>query len=318
MTASANDVLPYYPNRHPKDASHIKLSYVTHFYCNQKDINSVISLLREYETYDPRLLDIMEFIIVDDGSPIEYEIPKFDLNLRWLKINEDIPWNQAGARNLGMTYARSDKVLITDLDHLFYEDTLWYMANHKPLGRKFYKIYRDFVGYCAEERVYKGPLNLFYILSGKKKTIYKGHTNTFFISRARYMRLFGYDEEFAGHYGSEDFRFVKFQKAHGSIQGYLPIKYLCKERSSKKGDQQFVDRDLSYHSLDRDLSYNTPVDARKKRENREFGAEYGHSRIFLNFTWKILYENMRKNIPQPEQKRWWYYLWYVRWIFGYR
>lgn len=113
------------------DASFISLSYVTHFYCNQENIDSVCNLLRIYETYSPELLDKVEFVIVDDGSPIAYEVPKFNLNLRWLKINEDIRWNQSGARNLGFTYARSDKVLVTDLDHIFYENTLSHLANNK-------------------------------------------------------------------------------------------------------------------------------------------------------------------------------------------
>ena len=114
-----------------RDYSHIKLSYVTHFYCDQNDINSVLNLLNAYAKYDPELLDIMEFVIIDDGSPLKYEIPDFNLNLRWIKINEDIKWNQSGARNLGVLSAKSDKLIITDLDHIFYEDTLKFMANYK-------------------------------------------------------------------------------------------------------------------------------------------------------------------------------------------
>lgn len=30
----------------------------------------------------------------------------------------------SGARNLGALSAKSDKLIITDLDHIFYEDTL--------------------------------------------------------------------------------------------------------------------------------------------------------------------------------------------------
>ena len=89
------------------DFSHIRLSYITHFYCDQNNIDSVVSLLREYETFAPDLLDCVEFVIVDDGSPVSYEIPRFNLNLRWIKINENIAWNQAGARNLGALYAHS-------------------------------------------------------------------------------------------------------------------------------------------------------------------------------------------------------------------
>ncbi|WP_148417379.1 glycosyltransferase family A protein [Helicobacter pullorum] len=272
--------------RHFQDCSHIKLTYVTHFYCDQDNIDSVISLLREYESYDPNLLDIVMFVIVDDGSPIAYEIPKFNLNLRWIKINENIPWNQSGARNLGVTYAKSDNIVMTDLDHKIYENTLWYMANHKPCGRNFYKIK--------------------YVDSNK------GHSNTFFMSRARFMRFFGYDEEFSGHYGAEDFRFVKFHKAHGSRQMYLPDKYRV-ERNRKE-----INRETSYHSLVRDLTHCTPVDLRKKLENRYFGNEQGHSRIFLNFTWRFLSEQRRNNIPQPKPKKWWYYLWYWRWLVGYK
>ncbi|QPI07157.1 glycosyltransferase [Campylobacter concisus] len=102
-----------------------------HFYCDQNDINSVINLLNAYVKYDPELLDIMEFVIIDDGSPLKYKIPDFNLNLRCIKINEDIKWNQSGARNLGVLSAKSDKLIITDLDHIFYEDTLKFMANYK-------------------------------------------------------------------------------------------------------------------------------------------------------------------------------------------
>ena len=44
-----------------------------HFYCDQNDINSVINLLNAYVKYDPELLDIMEFVIIDDGSPLKYK-----------------------------------------------------------------------------------------------------------------------------------------------------------------------------------------------------------------------------------------------------
>lgn len=46
-----------------RDYSHIKLSYVTHFYCDQNDINSVLNLLKTYEKYDHDLLD--ELIIIE-------------------------------------------------------------------------------------------------------------------------------------------------------------------------------------------------------------------------------------------------------------
>ncbi|UUE36205.1 glycosyltransferase [Pectobacterium aroidearum] len=284
--------------RHPLDKQHIKLSYITHFYCNQNDPQSVFSLLREYEKLPLDIREVVEFVIVDDGSPIEYETGKYQLNITWLRIKEDIRWNQAGARNLGVTYAKSDKIIVLDLDQELPENTFRYLINHKNPGRNFYKIYHE----CREDG---------FVDRGKRYNIgdrYHGHSNTFFMSRARFMRFWGYDEEFAGNYGSEDFRFVKFHKYHGSKQRYLPKNIRCFERN--------VDRKKSYHSLNRDLTANTPVDLRKKQECSLFGAEYGHSRIFLNYTWEIKYQN--NLIPQtlPPERKWWRPLWWFRYLFS--
>ncbi len=284
--------------RHPLDKQHIKLTYVTHFYCNQNNMDSVFSLLRLYEKLPEAIRTAVEFVIVDDGSPIEYDVGVFDLNITWLRINQDIPWNQAGARNLGVTYAKSDKIFITDLDHELPESTFNYLINCRNPGRNFYKIYRE----SRENGVIK---------RGKVCNIgdmYYGHPNTFFMSRARFMRFFGYDEEFAGNYGSEDFRFVKYQKYQGSRQHYLPKRIRCFERE--------VDREESYHTLRRDLSENTPIDKRKRQECDLFGYEYGQSRIFLNFTWEIKYRNNLIPAALPPLNKWWRPLWWFRYLCG--
>ncbi len=284
--------------RHPLDKQHIKLTYITHFYCNQNNMDSVFSLLRQYEQLPEDIRTVVEFVIVDDGSPIEYDVGVFDLNITWLRINEDIPWNQAGARNLGVTYAKSDKIFITDLDHELPESTFRYLINCRNPGRNFYKIYRE----SRENGVKK---------RGKVCNVgdrYYGHPNTFFMSRARFMRFFGYDEEFAGNYGSEDFRFVKYQKYQGSRQHYLPKNIRCFERN--------VDREESYHTLHRDLSANTPIDKRKKQECSLFGYEYGQSRIFLNFTWEIKYRNNVMPATLPPLNTWWRPLWWFRYLCG--
>ena len=188
-------------------------------------------------------------------------IPEFDLNLIWLKITDNIPWNQSGARNLGVVHAKSDKVLITDLDHEFLEETLRHMVNKKECGRNCYRISRI----------------------GK---ITKRHPNIFLMSRSRYLRFYGYDEEFAGHYGAEDYRFVKIQKYYGTRMVNLSKKYRCIDRKD-------IDRNKSYHSLKRDLTHNTPIDARKKREILTYGPDAGHSRMFLNYSWKVVKNHSR-------------------------
>lgn len=84
----------------------------------------------------------IQFIIVDDCSPVKYEIENYNLNITWLRITDDIPWNQGGARNLGVTHAKSDKIIITDLDHILPEETLKHLVKKSNPGRDFFKIYR--------------------------------------------------------------------------------------------------------------------------------------------------------------------------------
>ena len=268
------------------DRSHIRLSYVTHFYLNQQSADSVMDLLRRYERYDADLLDRICFVLVDDGSPLAYEIPRLNLNFIWLKITDNIPWNQAGARNLGVVYAPSDKVLITDLDHEFPERTLRYMARKGECGRHFYRVFRWGV-----------------------KT--RPHPNVFLISRARFLRFYGYDEEFAGHYGAEDYRFVKLQKYYGTRFIKMNRKYRCFERND-------IDRTAAYHSLVRDLTHNTPIDARKKAEVLRYGPDAGHSRMFLNFKWTVREEHYRQGDVRRKRRPLWKHLWYWRWLFGYK
>jgi hypothetical protein len=270
------------------DWSHISLSYVVPVYFNQRGPDAVFSLLRRYEKYSAHILDRVHFVVVDDGSPVNYEMQDLNLNITWLKINEDIPWNQPGARNLGAVYAKSDNILLTDLDFEYPEETLGALAASGPCGRNFYKI-----------RI-KDPD------SGR---IGKGHANNFFMSRARFLRHFGYDEEFCGHHGADDFRFVKYHKAQGSRQLNLNSRYFCYRRNSHK-------KQKDYHSLKRDMSFNTPVDSRKKFEMETYGHEAGHSRTFLNFTWKKIYEKRRDMEIHRIEDRMWKKLWYWRWLFG--
>lgn len=279
-------------SRNSIDYSHIRLTYITHFYCNDKNINCVIDMLRFYETFCPKTLDVVMFVIVDDGSPISYEIPKFNLNLRWIRINEDIPWNMAGARNLGVTYALSDNIFINDVDFYLLPDTLEYMAHHKPCGRMIYKVGLDINGKWA-----------------------RGHCNAWFMSRARFMRFFGVDEEFSGNWGREDDMFAKLHKWSGSRLKYIPKKYRAIRTIVSNNEMDTS----SYHTLKRSRdTQNFLLHKLKKQEIKTYGAEYGYSKLFLhNFTWKFLSEQRRDSRPTPKPNQWWWYLWYWRWLVGY-
>jgi glycosyltransferase involved in cell wall biosynthesis len=265
---------------------HIKLSYITHFYCNQQNISSVYSLLEKYAGYPADILDHVHFVIVDDGSPITYETPQLNLNITWVRICDNIPWNQSGARNVGALYAKSDNIIMLDLDHEIPAEAMRQLVKRPSCGKRLYKMYRE---------------------SSDGTTVYSGHPNLFFMSRGRFFELFGYDEEFSGNYGAEDFRFVKYHKACGTLQTYLPKRIRCRERTD-------IDRSRSYHSLSRDLSFNTPVDSRKKMEIANYGHGAGHSRMFLGFNWEIFAEHCRTPVPKQALDRCWKYFAIVRQI----
>ncbi len=268
---------------HPLDKQHIRLTYVLHFYFNQATNSALIERLRTYEKYAPNLLDRIQFVVVDDGSPFKFEIPDFKLNITWLRITDDIPWNLGGARNLGVVYAKSDKILLTDLDHEFPEHTLEYALRARNTGRRMYRVYRK---------------------SLKTGEFCKlAHANSFLMSRAHFLRLYGYDEEFCGEYGYFGGWLTQFHRYHGSWVRKLPRKYFC-----IKDDVAEKDSD---HDLERDKAANQLVYLRKRNEVSYWGAEAGHSRLFLNFRWDAVKEQNRdSHVPRPVnrawQRRWWF------------
>jgi hypothetical protein len=248
--------------------SHIELSYVTTFYFNQTDASSLLELLRRYASYAGDILDRLQFLLIDDGSPIPVRLPAdLDLNVLFLRIAGDVPWNHAAARNLGAVYARSDKLLLTDVDHEFPEDTLRRIMGLGALRRTMYMFRR------LDER-------------GAPS---KRHANTFLVSRGRYLELFGYDEEFCGHYGLEDDLFRRWHRHHGTRIRFLPGGHV-KLRP--------VDREASYHSLPRERGHNAEVLRHKRRLWEDLGPGAAYSRIFLRAPFEVV-ADLRRTAPRP-------------------
>lgn len=127
-------------------------------------------------------------IVVDDGSP---EISASDLlrdedilrkmDIQVYRVKPDIPWNQDGARNLGMKQCSTDWALLTDMDHVLHEDQVEALLKFQPSHGSYYL-----------------PRRL--ITDG---TEIHPHPNTFLFNRCDFWDMGGYDEDFAGHYGSD-------------------------------------------------------------------------------------------------------------------
>jgi hypothetical protein len=270
------------------DKQHIKLTYITTCYFDKNSNDSIISLLKNYETYSPDLLDRIQFVIVDDGSPLQFEIPDFNLNIIWLRITENIPWNLGGARNLGAVYAKSDTILLTDLRCDFPEVTLTRVAKMQNLGRKLYRFYR-----YSEKAKRILPLT---------------HANSFLMSRGHFFRFYGYDEEFCGNYGFFGGWLTRFHRYHGSWLFKMPRKYHYFRHD--------MDAPVRDHGLARDKSANQELYLRKRTEVLSGGAETGHSRLFLNFTWNVMKQSSRAKPLEKPHDPWWVRRHWLRTLFG--
>ncbi len=265
-----------------RSSSHIRLTYITHFYCDSPEkIGSIEELLSNFATYPTEVLDRTHFVIVDDGSPISYTPQHHGLNLTWLRITDHIPWNNPGARNLGVTYAKSENIVISDTDHDLPPETMSKLCRQPDCRKSFYKFKR---------MNHEGELQ-------------KAHPNMFFMARSRFMKFFGYDEEFCGHYAHDDMWFVKFLKWNGTIQRHMPDRYHARMRK--------IDAMKHNHSLNRDQETNELLYQRKRREVDQFGNAQGHSRTFLDFRWEVDLTHQRP-APEPRPNTLWKKLWWFR------
>lgn len=240
----------------------IELSYIMPVFFNQQNTRSLTDLLEAYAKMSPEVTRRIQFVIVDDCSPVEVVIPpSICLNYQLLRIKTDIRWNQAGARNLGVVCAPSSKIILTDCDHFFPEKLLKRILDSKTPVRRLYKFKRtDEAG-----RPQQSPCNIFYT------------------TKAIFFSTLGYDEEFCGHYGYEDVMFRCFQQRMGN-----KLRYFTR---FQKIVSNAVDREKSYHDLKRDTEVNRVL-LEKKQELLKRGEPFcAHSRRFLCFDYEKRKEN---------------------------
>ena len=144
----------------------------------------------QWMRYRPEDIARTGFIIVDDGSPRH---PAADIlrghnlnaNIRCFRIKPNIPWNQDGARNLGMKYCLTGWAFLTDMDHVVPAEQINKLINFAQIEAKRGEYYMP-----ASQIKTDG-------------TVLGEHPNTYLFHVADYWRIGGYDEDFAGAYGSD-------------------------------------------------------------------------------------------------------------------
>jgi hypothetical protein len=124
--------------------------------------------------------------VVDDCSPDDLRPPlppkAFPIRTQIFRFTRKINWNQDAARNLAVAHSTTRWVLLTDIDHLVPLSTLHHLASHDVDPEVAYKFHR---------------------VSEPDMMPYKQHPNSWFMTREMYDRAGGYDERWAGVYGTD-------------------------------------------------------------------------------------------------------------------
>jgi len=143
-----------------------------------------------------------EIVVVNDGGSPDLldmlkEIPHPHAKMIYARVTEDIPWNQQGARNLGVWLSTGSLLAMEDNDHIpdknFYRESSTILANKE----KGYIVPR--VRAVVElDDIKNKPQEDWRILKTRGKAI--------IISMCRRELMIdtkGYDEDFSGRYGWE-------------------------------------------------------------------------------------------------------------------
>lgn len=170
------------------------LTLITHVYNAQGPVD--LQLAR-WRAFSPELLQRLEFIVIDDCSdtPLQVDMGANgpDLNLRLLRVTDDIAWNMPGCRNLAAVQAAAPWLLFFDVDNTTPEANIARLVDALPRldAAKLYVFRRTEGGVDVEP-----------------------HINTFLITRRGFFQAGGYDEDFCGHYGFEDVVFRHMWRRH--------------------------------------------------------------------------------------------------------
>ena len=146
---------------------------------------------REHIAALPQIIrENLRVIFVDDGSP-DHPVTDEELGL-WkgtglsafaaYRMLIDVRWNWIACRNLAVSRAKTEWVLMTDIDHLLPIQTARRVMNYVLDKRRVYRFSR---------------------VDAPDMTPYKPHPNSWLMTRRMFDRIGGYDERFSGFYGTD-------------------------------------------------------------------------------------------------------------------
>jgi hypothetical protein len=212
-------------------------------------------LKKHYTAWSQHPKNMFKYIIVDDCSPrVVSEKCNID-SVSIYRVKQDIPWNIAGARNLGFHVASTDWVLGADVDHIVTTEAaekLHSLDLSKP--NRAYTFRR-----ISKKDGYEGCPAIINILMNKKK----------------FFEIGGYDEDFSGNYGREETFFRRCLRKH-SIE-VIQCDHIVLDWYPKHG---------ATSGLKRDKTVNSEIFNKKMSELNDGTYKNG---LILRFAWEKLF-----------------------------
>jgi hypothetical protein len=237
-------------------------------------------LRKQIETivdYPDAVLERLNVVVVDDcgDPPVDLEgirfFSDFVKSVKLFRVDKDIPWNQMGARNLGMQHSEGHCLLI-DPDMVF--DGV-VMARMIEAASKL-----------ARGRVIKWGLR--HVNTGK---LDMSSPNTWLLHREDFFAVGGYDEDFAGNKGWSDVQFLDIMRGCYKIEERPDLWAHFHSTASVP--------DAMVTSLDRSTGANRKKRVKKVAQARAAGgwARWAKTRVSaerLRFPWTQLF-------PKPSE-----------------
>ena len=158
-------------------------------------------------------------IVIDDHST-EVVKTKYEA----YRVDDDIAWNQPGARNLGLTVADDGWVLLHDIDHYFKTEDLKALMDMPKKQGYIYIFHRTTFTGVGQSTTY----------------------STLLLEKKTYWDIGGFNENFSGHYGYDDVNFKNKIECLRIPTDYADVPVYIEDVEENR--ERPVNRDSSHNS----------------------------------------------------------------------